>query len=372
MKALFRLLFFCMLAHLATAKPAPYVSLPDATAAGQASVTAEASGLGSSNLTCTLTNLSSAELRLRVPPGLHFEGGTAGAQDLLTYQQQLLVLAPGAKQVLRLRGFCMEAHDFSPHDLPYTLRGFAGRGLRPLADSLYKYPLLAEDYGQSFVWAVTDKYALPRVFVLPALERGATNTLRYLATLTGQPLVPANRLRGPRVGTRTFAKKVIMLYHSPEAQVASLQVFGANNKLVSTLFSNRKLGPGVVHYTYGVNAVVGEKEKPVFRVRLLGPAGQVLKEVKVDDATEAVEQEPATKSFVFEFKLTKPANYAHVRVRLRDGTLVEDLSEQRHLPIGNFRLSMGFHHLYPTSMPFVVRLETKEGQLLAEQALPGE
>ena len=257
-----------LLARLAGGTPAPYVDAVAAVAAGQALVTGQANGLGPDNLICTVTNATEQELRLRVAPGLHFEASNAGAQDLFTCQQVLLVLAPRATQQLRLRGFCMEHHDFAPsNNLAYRLRGFAGRGLQPLGDSLQKYPGLVDPYAQAFVWAVTDGYPLPAVLMPAALKAGATNTLRYLASLTGLTFVPVNLLRGERPGTRTFAKKVIMLYHSPAAQVASLKVFGSNGHEVSTLFSNRKLAPGVVHYTYGVNAMVPTKTAPARAMR---------------------------------------------------------------------------------------------------------
>ena len=364
---------FLLLARLEAGAQTPYTDVTAAATSGQALVTARANGLGTENLTCTFTNLSGKELRLRVPPGLHFKASDSGAQDLLTYQQVLLVLAPTESKQARLRGFCIEHHDYAPHNnLVYALNGPAGKGLKPLADSLYRYPELAEGYGQMFVWAISDRYPMYDVGIKPAHKRGATNIMRYITSVTG---LPANKIvvsADARPTVRTFTKRVVMLYHSPSAQVASLKVFGANNRLVSELFSNRKLAPGVVRYTYGVNAMVRLTETPVFYVRLLGANDQVLKEIKIDDNTAEPNAEPATRKFAFEFKLAKPVKNAYFRVRLRDGALVEDVAKEAYLPAGGFRFNMGFHHLYPAGTKFVARLETEDGKVLAEQAIAEE
>lgn len=363
-------LFLITLARAAGAVPPAPLDLVAATTAGQAAVTAQASGLGTDNLACTVTNRTGRELRLRVPPGLHFEASDPGAQDLFTYQQLLLVLAPGGTQLVRLRGFCMEKHDRAPRaSLTYALQGWAGRGLRPLADSLQKYPGLADGYGQMFVWALTDREPVFDVRVVAALSRGARNVLRYIAAATGQPEAAVVQALEGTPSVRTFSKHVVLLYQSPVAQVASLKVFRADGRLVRELFANRTLAPGVARYSYGLNATVPTKDQPVFFVRLLAPTGQVLKEVRIDDATTETTAEPTTLKFVFSFALAQPVNSPHFRVRLPDGTLVADLGREGFLPAGPYQFNLGFHHLYPPGTAFVARLETPTGTLIRQQPI---
>ncbi|MGI4866038.1 MAG: hypothetical protein ACRYFZ_19095 [Janthinobacterium lividum] len=364
------LIWLLVVARVATATTGPAVDLVAATTQQLVTVSARSNGLGPSNLRCTLTNQTAKELRVRVPPGLHFAADEEKAQDIFTFQEQLLVLAPGASGTVLLWALCMEQHDHSPaFDSEYTFRGMAGRGLQPLGDSLQKYPLLSEDYGQMFVWALTDHGQLHEVSVPAKLRRAATNVLRYLSSVTGQPAPKVIVSTDGRASIRTFSKQVFLVYHNPTAQVGAVKVYGANGRLLYEVLHNWKISAGVVRYQLGVNAIVGIKEVPTFTVRLLSATGQVLKELNVTDATSELDTPPTRQDFTFAFTLAKPVRDARMRVRLPDGTLVEELKQMPYLPAGHFNYKWAFYHLQPVGTPFVVRLETAGGTLLSEQAL---
>ena len=360
-------------AGLAQAQPGQYLDVTTATSRRLATVRARAQGgLGDDNLHCTVVNLTRKELRLRVPPGLHFTSADAGAQDLFTFQEKLLVLASRDSARVRLRGFCMERYDYSPRsNTVYACSGLAGKGLQPLGDSLQKYSGLAEEHGQMFVWALSDQSPMRDVYAAPALFRGAANILRYIGSVTGQTRAQARKNPSARSRPRikTFAKRVNMLYHNPNAQLATLKVYGADGGLVDELFTNRKLQPGVVRYTMGINMVMDAEAPAVFTVKLLGPAGQVLKEMKVDETTSEEDTTPTRRVFSFDFTLAKPLKEARFRVRLADGTLVEELMRQPYLPVGKFHYQLAFNHLYPVGTAFVARLENAAGLLIAEQPI---
>ena len=370
MKSSLLLSFLLLLAQLAAAKGGPYVDLLSASRQQLVGIAARSDGLGPGNLRCLLTNLTQQELRVRVPPGLHFAADDAAAQDIFTFQEQLLVLAPGASGTVRLWALCMEQHDHGPaFDSGYTLRGLAGRGLQPLGDSLQKYPKLAEDYGQMFVWALTDHQPLRAVSVPAALRRAATNVLRYLSATTGEPAPLVSLSVSGRPSIRTFSKQVFLVYHNPTAQVGAVSVYGANGRLLYEAVHAGKLSAGVVRYQLGINAIVGIDEAAAFKVRLLDAKGQVLKELNVTDATSELDTLPTRQDFTFAFTLAKPVRDARMRVRLPDGTLVEELKQMPYLPAGHFNYTWAFYHLQPVGTPFVVRLETASGTLLSEQAL---
>lgn len=371
MTRLLALLLLLFLVRLAGAAPAPYVDMLKAVELGQLTLTAKAlNGLGPETLACGLVNTSKKELALRVPPGLHFVAADAGAQDLFTFQEQLLVLAPGASRTIRLWGFCMEKHDYVPRSpTVYTCAGRAEKGLAALGDSLQKYPSLASSYGQSFVWNLSDLETLPaELEVNPTQLRGATNIVAYLASVTGQALSRVRSsaaARAPRV--KTFARRVPLLYHSPTAQTVTLQVCDAQGRRRYDLFTERRLTPGVLRYTFGMNETVDAAAHPVYVFRLVDVQGKVLKEMRVDETTSQDEKEPLHQTFAAEFNLAKPIKNVRFRVRLPDGTLVEEIGQHAYLPAGKFRYSSAFYHLYPAGTAFTIGLETPTGEVVSKQ-----
>ena len=361
-------------AGLAAAQPSQYLDMVEATNRQMAAVRARAmGGLGHDNLACTVVNLTRKELRLRVRPGLRFESADEAAQDLFTFQEKLLVIKGHDSTRVRLRGFCMEKHNYSPRsNTVYAFRGPAGQGLQPLGDSLQKYPSLAEGYGQMFVWALSDNEPMHDVLVAPAQLRAATNVVRYISSVTGQQTTKALVARSPaeaRPSVKTFAKRATLLYHSPRAQVATLRVYGADGAVVDELFKNRQLTPGVAHYVLGINMIMDADAVGAFTIRLLGPAGEVLKDVKVNDQTPEDDAAPTRQKFFFEFSLAKALTDAHFRIRLPNGTLVEELMQRPYLAAGKYRFQLAFNHLHPPGTAFVARLETAAGVLLHQQPI---
>ncbi|WP_345234092.1 hypothetical protein [Hymenobacter saemangeumensis] len=368
MKASLLLVVFLLLARLAQAGPVTPLNLLTAQSQQKVKVEARALGLGPDKLRCVLTNLTGQELKLRVPPGLHFAADDAGAQDIFTFEQKLLVLAPGASKEVPLWAFCMEQHDYSPRENGgYALQGLAGKGLQPLGDSLQKYPGLAEYYGQMFVWSLSDGGSLREVSVDSKLLRGAKNVLAYIGKVTGRAVPRARASNDNRPSVKTFSKRATLLYHSPTAQVATLKVYDTDGSEMYELLKDRRLTPGVVHYTVGLNSIVDIDETPVYTIRLLSPSGQVLKEVKVDANTSEQVTEPEKVVFNFPFEVKNLTRNARIRVRLTDGTLVEEILERKYLPPGSFRMQLFFNHLYPSGTAFVAQLETADGKVLSKQ-----
>ncbi|RYF81063.1 MAG: hypothetical protein EOO03_16910, partial [Chitinophagaceae bacterium] len=244
----FAVLMFCTL--FAAAETTSRIDLATAASRNEVAVKAVASGLSSDNLRCTITNKTNKRLHVRVAPGLHFVSSDKEVQDLFTYQEMLVMLAPGASNTIKLSGFCMERSDSAPGGgETYVLKGHAGLGLHPLGDSLQKYPRIASGYGQMFVWSVTDRVTLEDITVAPEMLAGGTNIMHYVSKLTG--LTPGRVTVSPNAKptVRTFSRSTIFSYHSPVSQTASLKVYDEKGREFSVLFKDRQLLPGVVRYT---------------------------------------------------------------------------------------------------------------------------
>ncbi|MCC2548040.1 hypothetical protein LJY25_16445 [Hymenobacter sp. BT175] len=373
-----RLLYLLALLLLLTPKShgkEKYTDLVAAVKGGDVRVSAVvAATLGSTNnVRCQLKNLTSRSLSLRVPPGLHF-GSEPSAQDLLTWQPQQLVIAPGAEQAISLQGFCLEAADHAPaQNAGLAFIGYAKPALKSLADSLAKYPVIAADYGQSLVWALTDKRPLwEDLAVAPELERAARNVSRFLSAQTGQPAVAVVRSRPGyrRMAPEIFSKKVTMLYQNHAAQPVTLVLLDSAGRELRTFFRNRPAPTGVLRYTFGVNEVVRPGKRPLYFLKLLGPGNQLLSQLRVDATTSEAEPVLRVRRFTYQFKLTRPVRNVRVTVRLADGTLVKEFPREGSLPAGPAEFQLGFDHTYPPETAFFAQLEGANGVVYNRQPVP--
>ncbi|KAA9332954.1 hypothetical protein F0P96_08165 [Hymenobacter busanensis] len=330
-------------------------------------------GLGADNLQCRLRNLTQHELTVTVPAGLHFSSRNAETQEMMTYQLLVVTLAPEATEKVRLQGFCMNRLRHAPSGKAiFFLRGFAPQPVKQLGDSLTKYPALAPSYGQMLVWALTDNQPLFDLEVEPELVRGARNTVQYVSRQAGLPVVAVrarskNKPATPTV--KTFSQTSALLYHLPTAQVLTLKMVDPQGHVRSTLFDKKLVKPGVQNYAFGINETVRSTDQPVYFVRLSDATGRVLKEVRVDERTEPDTTQPRHREFDFRFSLTKPVKKVYFRLRLPDGTLVEEIMQRPYLPPGSFLFKLAFNYLQAPNTAFVARLESETGQVYHEQKL---
>jgi hypothetical protein len=342
---------------------------------GQVTLQAKSTGgLGPANLLCRLQNPGKREITVQLAPGLHFRSADNDVQELLTYQTQLVVLAPGAIKQLRLQGFCMQRPRRSPGvNTAVALAGLAPAPLKGLSDSLAKYSDLAPEYGQMLVWGITERETPHPMWVARAQLRGARSLMSYASSQAG--VAPAavnefgkNHPASPSI--RTFSQNSNLVYQITKPQTVSLKMYDAAGKLRRTLIDKRRVTPGTLHYAFGVNQTVAHDAHPVYFVRLLDEAGQTLKEVRLDEQTTAATDVPQHQEFEFRFTLAKPVKQVHFRVRLADGTLVQDVLQRPYLPAGTFAFKLAFDHLYPPGTAFVARLESEAGQVYAQQPIP--
>ena len=376
-KLLWSLLVFLTFSGAAQAAA---TSLPDAVASKMILILPKASGLGKDNITCVLKNNSGSEVQVHVPPGLHFKSSDAGAQDLFTVGQELIVLKPGSEQTIQLTGYCMNASNFSPRvNTPYIFKGFATAKLRTLGDSLSLYQPIADGYAQMFVWAMTNRRNMYDFEVEKKYVRPATNIMNFVARASGVPPVKvsaysaatlknANFIAGalPRPSVNVFSKRAILAFHNPSDQVASFKVFDDKGNVKHTLFENKKVRHGLTEYKFGINDIVPPGASPVYQAKVISSTGKVLAEMKVDKNTEEVKINPRTEDFTLTFELKQGVKNASLNVYLENGTLVENFKRYEYLPVGHYNLSVTLKHLHPAGTRFVTKLVGANGEVYAQ------
>lgn len=368
LRALLLLLLLTGAGRSLTAAP---VDLLTALRTNQVQLRATALGLGVANVQCQLHNATKQEITVQLVPGLHFRSADGEVQELLTYQSQLIALAPGAVKLVRLQGFCMQRPRRAPGaNTAVALAGLAPAPLKGMSDSLAKYDDLAPEYGQMLVWSITERETPHPMRVAPAQLRGARSLMSFVSSQAGVAPAAVNvyaKGQAAAPSIRTFSQTSSLLYQVNKPQVVSLKMYDAAGRLHSTLIDKRRVTPGTLHYAFGINQTVAHDAHPVYFVRLLDEAGQTLKEVRLDEQSTPATDVPQHQEFEFRFTLAKPVKQAHFRVRLADGTLVQDVLQRPYLPGGTFAFKLAFDHLYPPGTAFVARLESEAGQVYVQQ-----
>ncbi|EMR03822.1 hypothetical protein [Cesiribacter andamanensis] len=368
-KNLLALLLLLLLSSLAQAQQE--TPLQQALAQNMVTLSAQAAGgLGRQNLQLKIRSLLKRQIRLRIPPGLHFKAQDSGAQDLFTATEDVLVLEAGAEKLVSLQGFCMNASRYAPAARGvYHFQGLASPSLKVLGDTLARYPPLAEEWGQMFVWAITDGRGLYPVYVDSAFVRPATSLMAHAAAASGQASagvhVKAKESRSPTV--TVFFKKGVLAFHNPTDQRASFILCDAQGNKKWAYYENQPLSHGLKHYTFGVNEIVAVGDEPVYWAKVISESGRVLAQMKVDRHTEARDVQPSVLSFTFQFELRQPVRRASLTLYLQDGTLVEEFKRYSELGIGAYDLHIQFLHLHKTNTPFVAKLLGEDGRVLAQQ-----
>jgi hypothetical protein len=287
------------------------------------------------------------------------------------------VVAPNDKKAIPLTGYCMQAHNFGPSPgKTYVYSGFAALPLKTLSDSLKRYPSLAENYGQMFVWAITDKRSMYDLVVEASLAKPATNIVTYVAKTSGlRPVsvIPAgttsNNSKKAAPRRMVFSKKAILPFHNPKDQTVSFKIYDADGNVYHTLFENKRIPHGMKEYTYGINELVNPGISPVFYARITDATGKVLTEQKIDKNTEAVKPKLTSRSFDFIFELKQAVKKGKLNVYREDGTLVEEFKRYEYLPVGNYKIGVTLLHLLPSDTKFIVKLESETGIVYAQQSV---
>ncbi|WP_225000222.1 hypothetical protein [Cesiribacter sp. SM1] len=370
---LYLLLVLLLISASAFGQHTDYVDLPTAVYTKSVEVKAtSAGGLGKENLFIKIKNLINKVIHVRIPPGLHFKSKDPGAQDLFTVKEVLISLEPGSEKMINSRGFCMQATNYSPGvNGEYLFNGFAITPLKILGDSLAKYEVVADEYGQMFVWAITNNRSLYDISVDSAMLGSASNIMNYVAGVTnteaGRVSIKKNYLDLPSI--ETFSKKAVLAFHNPVDEVASFVLYDARGREKYHYFTNQKLGAGVKHYTFGVNETIFSTDNPRYTAKVVTASGKVLAQMDVDKSTVETPVSPEVLKHTMQFSIEKPLEYVKLNIYLENGTLVQEFKRYRQLGIGNYDLYIEFLHLYPPHTRFVAKLEGVNGKVYQQQLM---
>ncbi|MFN5911378.1 MAG: hypothetical protein ACK45H_08600 [Bacteroidota bacterium] len=171
------------------------IALGEALAAGKITAHAATNGTYSGKgIQLSLANKTSSEMHLLIPAGTLFNPENKEEQELITTQDELLVLQPRSQTTATLTVNCIEADDRCPSQSGKCSIGkVSDPKLIKLIAELRNYKLSSSTV-QDAIWAVTDNRPLSNIDrTTPAEERIRT----FVAALTGQKDVwystPQNR-----------------------------------------------------------------------------------------------------------------------------------------------------------------------------------
>ncbi len=136
-------------------------------------------------LTASLRNLKSYQVSIVIPAGYHFISVDSGVQDIVTTQEQLLVLKPKEEIQINLSGMCIQHHNSAPGaDDAFKFGGWANPKLKLLAQYLDENNI-QDCKGQQAMWVVSDGESIRNIISLNSDQdrKLADKT----AEITGQP-----------------------------------------------------------------------------------------------------------------------------------------------------------------------------------------
>lgn len=136
------------------------------------------------SITCKLTNLTAAPVRIHMPAGTFFTPEDSGEQSLLLPQEKMITLAPKAATEQVIDGFCTEASDRCPGaGSKFSLAAQTIPKMQELTDFMKakKYP---QQVLQDAIWTLTDKHAVSNVYADGVA--GIKELRTKLCQLTGQ------------------------------------------------------------------------------------------------------------------------------------------------------------------------------------------
>jgi hypothetical protein len=153
------------------------------------SIAIEASGNSSSThylkpLQLSIHNLKNEALRIRVLPGYHFQSLDSNVQDIITTQEDWIVLNPGESKAVDLAGMCIEQRNAAPgQGNAFRFAGLARKPLKEMSEYISNKNL-QNTKGQYAMWSISDNDPLDGIIELNnAQER---ELMQLSAALSGR------------------------------------------------------------------------------------------------------------------------------------------------------------------------------------------
>ena len=220
-------------------------------------------------LNIQLKNLTDEKIQVRVPVGQTFASKAGDHQDIITTQEELIVLAPHTSVQNSLFGMCIQQSVAAPNDdAVYILGEMASGNLLNLAGEIQSRRAF-NTLGQYAIWALTDDAELNAISGFDIDE--ATHLKTHVANLLGVP-VPEYRPEDlytsesePIRVTRTVGGK--FRYKFTKTTNVTIGMFDAQDIIVRELYANPETEPGEHFLEYEFNTDSFPDE--VYYIRLI-------------------------------------------------------------------------------------------------------
>jgi len=138
-------------------------------------------------LSASIRNLKNQEITVVIPAGYHFKSEDSTVQDIITTQEELLVLKPREVLDVKLSGMCIQHHNGAPGaDDGFKLTGWANPKLKKLALHLDEKNI--QNYqGQQAMWVVSDGEELRYIVGIGSTRE--RELIDLVAAITNQPTI---------------------------------------------------------------------------------------------------------------------------------------------------------------------------------------
>ena len=138
-------------------------------------------------LSANIRNLKNQEISILIPAGYHFKSEDSTVQDIITTQEELLVLKPKEVLDVKLSGMCIQHHNSAPGaDDGFKLAGWANPKLKKLAAYLDENNI-QNCQGQQAMWVVSDGDELG--YIVGIGSQSERELIDLVAAITNQPTI---------------------------------------------------------------------------------------------------------------------------------------------------------------------------------------
>jgi len=216
-----------------------------------------------------LENLTEKEIQVRIPIGQTFASKTKDHQDIITTQEEMIVLLPNETTKNSIFGMCIQQSVAAPNDeANYFLGDMASGDLLDLAGEIQKRSAF-NTLGQYSVWTLTDDTALNAISGFDLEE--ATHFKTYVANLLGVPVPEYNpedlylTESEPIRITRTVGGK--FRYKFYKTSNVTIGMFDDQDIIVRELYANAQTKPGEHFLEYEFDTEIYPDD--VYYIRLI-------------------------------------------------------------------------------------------------------
>ncbi len=138
-------------------------------------------------LSATIQNLKNKEILIAIPAGYHFRSEDSTVQDIITTQEEMIVLKPKEYLEVTLSGMCIQHFNGAPApEDAFVLTGYAEAELKKLAEYLDEKNI--QNYeGQQAMWVVSDGDELDNIVGLGS--DSDRELINLTASITNQPTI---------------------------------------------------------------------------------------------------------------------------------------------------------------------------------------